>query len=73
MHFSFSELRAEILNTERCAVYETEAIEKRYLVWKFQDFSYKREIFKTTKIIADNLPFCSCFCIFEIFFFSLKS
>jgi hypothetical protein len=40
VHFcSFSELWAEILNTERCAVYETEAIEKRYLVWKFQDFS----------------------------------
>jgi hypothetical protein len=32
VHFSFSELWAEILNTERCAAYETEAIEKRYLV-----------------------------------------
>jgi hypothetical protein len=32
VHFSFSKLWAEILNTERCAVYETEAIEKRHLV-----------------------------------------
>jgi hypothetical protein len=31
VHFSSSELWAEILNTERCAVYETEAIVK-YLV-----------------------------------------
>jgi hypothetical protein len=39
VHFSFSELWAKILNTKRCAIYETEAIEKRFLVWKFQDFS----------------------------------
>ena len=32
VHFNFSEFWAEILNTERCAVYETEAIEKCYLV-----------------------------------------
>jgi hypothetical protein len=32
VHFSFSELWAEILNTERCGVYQIEAIEKRYLV-----------------------------------------
>jgi hypothetical protein len=32
VHLSFSELLAEIFNAERCAVYETEAIEKRYLV-----------------------------------------
>jgi hypothetical protein len=32
VHFSFSELWAEIINTERCVVYETEAIEKLCLV-----------------------------------------
>jgi hypothetical protein len=32
VHFSFSELSAEILNTERWAIYQIEAIEKRYLV-----------------------------------------
>jgi hypothetical protein len=73
VHLSFSGLCAEIFNTERCAVYETEAIEKRYLVYKFQDFSYKNY----KNIIADNLPFfgrmAGCFCIFKIFFFSLKS
>jgi hypothetical protein len=36
-----------MLNTERCAVYETEAIEKRYLVF-FKTLA-KREILKNYK------------------------
>jgi Txe/YoeB family toxin of Txe-Axe toxin-antitoxin module len=36
---NYNELWAEILNTERRAIYQIEAIEKRYLVYKFQDFS----------------------------------
>ena len=44
VHFSFSEFSEEILNVERCVVYEIEAIEKLYLVYKFHDSSYKRNI-----------------------------
>jgi hypothetical protein len=32
VHFSFSEFWAQILNTERWAIYQIEAIEKPYLL-----------------------------------------
>jgi hypothetical protein len=49
---SFSELWAEILDPKRWAIYQIEAIENCYSVWKFQDFSEKKKIFKNTKTTA---------------------
>jgi hypothetical protein len=37
---------AEILDPKRWAIYQTEAIENCYSVWKFQDFSEKKNILK---------------------------
>jgi hypothetical protein len=50
---SFSELWAEILDPKRWAIYQTEAIENWYSVWKFQDFSEQIHILKIQK----QLPF----------------
>jgi hypothetical protein len=40
-------------DSKRWAIYQTEAIENCYSVWKFQDFSEKKNIFKIQK----QLPF----------------
>jgi hypothetical protein len=69
------------LNTERCAVYETEAIEKCYLLLKFQDFSlaiichflaewqlflYFKNIFLFAKISTRNSNFQYSFSLIYI-------
>jgi hypothetical protein len=46
----FSELWEEILDSKRWAIYQTEAIENRYSVWNFQDFSEKKNILKIQNI-----------------------
>jgi L-rhamnose mutarotase len=50
---SVSEFWAEILDPKRWAIYQTEATENCFSVWKFQDFSEKKNILKTQK----QLPF----------------
>jgi hypothetical protein len=37
---------SKILDPKRWAIYQTEAIKNCYSVWKFQDFSEKKNIFK---------------------------
>jgi hypothetical protein len=51
---SFSELWAEILDPKRRAIYQIEAIENCYSVWKFQDFSEKKNILKIQKQLQNG-------------------